>query len=449
MINKFNFIYNNNIIMTKKQIYELTNDEINEFIHQLLPIKKEEKDRFGEVFTHPKLINLILDLFPKSVFTNPNLKWLDPAVGAGFFMILVYQRLMIGLSEWEANIKKRSDYIIGNMLYMVEINRSNCNICKNFFGPKINLICKDFLSEFHFPKLLEMRFDCIIGNPPFQDDFGLTDTGKRILGGKNKLYERFFIKSYSLLKEGGYLSFLVPDNLFSGNGSDSYQILLKNNVPFISFNPSIQYYFPGIQQTICYFLMKKINTNTSLTVVESGDTNKIKIQLQNRPVNPVKLWTSKTEGLVNKFVSLKRNQVVYNRGKSLNLYKGNKFPIIYSPSKTLYTNKHELATGLGKKKAVIYAISTDYSFKMDFTGNMGSGPNTFYIPFQTVSEGKRLEQFLKSEDYKLLVSSTKTNRKYLKIALIEYLKFDKIMHNSTKKTKKRKHNNNSKTKKNL
>jgi hypothetical protein len=84
---------------------------------------------------------------------------------------------------------------------------------------------------------------------------------------------------------------------------------------------------------------------------------------------------------------------------------------------------------------------------MDFTGKLGAGPNTFYIPFQSVTEGKLLEKFLKSDEYKLLVSSTKTNRKYLKIALIEYLKLDKIMHNSTKKTKKRKHNNNAKTKK--
>jgi hypothetical protein len=168
------------------------------------------------------------------------------------------------------------------------------------------------------------------------------------------------------------------------------------------------------------------------------------MHFQDRPVNPVKQWIPKTEKLVNKFVSVKRNQVVYNRGKSVNLYKGNKIPIIYTSSKTLYTNKHELAAGLGKKKAIIFAISTDHSFKMDFVGNVGAGPNTFYIPFETVKEGKYLEQFLKSDDYKLLVSSTKTNRKYLKIALIEYLKLDKIMHNKTKKIRK---NNKNKTRK--
>jgi len=434
--------------MTKK-IYELTNEEINEFMQKMLPVKRIEKDKYGEVFTNPKLINKLLDLFPQSVFKNPHLKWLDPSVGAGFFMILIYQRLMYGLKSWEHNLKKRSDHIIENMLFMVEINKTNCKICKDLFGDNVNLLCCDFLSDFRFPQLDHLSFDCIVGNPPFQDDYGLTDGGKRILGGKNKLYERIFLKAYDLLHANGYLSFVVPDNLFSGNGSKSYQVLLKSNVSFVSFNPSIQSFFPGIQQSMCYFLLAKADKFDDFTIIESNDTNKFKIQLLDRPVNPVKQWTPKTEKLVTKFVSLKRNHVVYNRGKSVNLYKGNKIPIIYTSSKTLYTNKHELAAGLGKKKAIIFAISTDHAFKMDFTGKFGVGPNTFYIPFETVKQGKQLESFLKSDNYQLLVSSTKTNRKYLKIALIEHLKLDKIMNNNTNKTMKMRKNYKNKTRRKI
>ena len=446
MINIFNFIYNDIIRMTK-HIYELTNEEINQFINNLLPIKRIEKDKYGEVFTNPQLINKILDLFPKSIFKDPHLKWLDPSVGAGFFMILVYQRLMNGLKSWEPNVKKRSDHIINQMLFMVEINKSNCNICHQLFGPNANLYCGDFLSEFKFPKFLEkVSFDCIVGNPPFQDDYGLTNKGKRILGGKNKLYERIFLKAYDLLKHDGYLSLVVPDNLFSGNGSESYHVLLQSQVQFISFNPSNQSFFPGIQQSICYFILQKADKSTKLTIIESNDTNKFQTRLQNRPVNPVKQWIPKTEKLVNHFVSLKRNHVVYNRGKNINLYKGNKYPIVYTPNKNLFTNKQELAVGLGQKKAIIFAISTDHAFKMDYTGRVGAGPNTFYIPFDSTYQGKLIERFLKSDDYKLLVSSTKTNRKYIKIALIEYLKLDKIMNNKTKKMRKS-HKN--KTRKNL
>ena len=94
-----------------------------------------------------------------------------------------------------------------------------------------------------------------------------------------------------------------------------------------------------------------------------------------------------------------------------------------------------MAAGFGQKKAIVFSISTDLAFKMDYSGKFGAGPNTFYIPFETIKEGKRLETFLKSKEYKELVLATKTSRQYLKIALIEHLKLNKIMHNV--KTRKR------------
>ena len=123
-----------------KKIYEMNENELDEFIKEQLPTKKLEKDKYGEVFTNPILINKMLDLFPNSIWTNHKLTWLDPSVGAGFFMICVYMRLMNGLEKWESNEKKRSKHIIENMLYMVEINRKNCNICKSIFGQNLNLI---------------------------------------------------------------------------------------------------------------------------------------------------------------------------------------------------------------------------------------------------------------------------------------------------------------------
>ena len=64
---------------------------------------------------------------------------------------------------------------------------------------------------------------------------------------------------------------------------------------------------------------------------------------------------------------------------------------------------------------------------MDFAGKYGIGPNTFYIPFNTVGEGKRLERFLKSDDYKSLALATKTTRQYLKIGFVQHLNLEKIM----------------------
>ena len=73
---------------------------------------------------------------------------------------------------------------------------------------------------------------------------------------------------------------------------------------------------------------------------------------------------------------------------------------------------------------------------MDYSGKFGVGPNTFFIPFNTNIEGKKLEHFLNSEDYKTLALATKTTRQYLKIAFIEHLKLTKITGQNSKTRKK-------------
>jgi hypothetical protein len=415
-------------ITKEKTIYELNNEEIKEFIENQLPVKLKEKKKYGEVFTSPVLIDKIIELFPKTCWTNPNLKWLDPTAGVGFFMISVYLRLMNGLKGWQPNNKKRSDHIIKNMLYMVELNRTNCHIMESLFGKSSNIICRDFLD----PSLYsDTTFDCIIGNPPFQEDVSIKGSG-----GKSKLYERIFLKAYKILKPNGYISLITPDNIFSGNGVESYRIMIQNRVSFISFNSEIQDLFPGIQQYMCYFLLqKKVGENK--TVIENTYGTRFQIILEDRPMNPVRDWTSKTEQMIKKYISNTKNTAIYNRGKPFALYKGNKYSLIYTKTKKLTCNNIEYAVGLGIKKAVIFAISTDLDFVMDYNGKYGVGPNTFYIPFDTITEGKRLEHFLNSSDYRQLALATKTTRQYLKIAFIQHLNLTKIMGSIPKNTQRR------------
>lgn len=413
---------------TTTSLIDMTNEEIEEFIAKHLPVKVLEKKKYGEVFTPSALINKILDFFPKSVWSNPYLKWLDPSCGTGNFMILVYQRLMLGL-KFESD-KAKSKHIIQNMLYMVELNPKNVQTCKQIFGPDANIVCSDFLADKHFFPDCN-TFDCIIGNPPFQDDINVKGTG-----GKSKLYERIFLKAYEMLQKDGYLSFIVPDNMLSGNGNVAYNTLIKNDVQFVSFNAEIQSFFPGIQQYICYFFMEKKESKDKGTVIEGADGHKFTTKLVDRPVNPVRNWTPYVEKLLNKYVTNTKNDVKYNRGKSLSLYNGTKYTVIYTSSKKLRTNKLELAPGLGIKKAVVFGISPSLDFEMDYTGKYGVGPNTFYIPFRTQSEGRNLEAFLKSDYYKTMALACKTSRQFLKIGFVEHLNLDKIFGSSVKSINK-------------
>jgi len=411
----------------EKTIYELNSEEIKEIIKNQLPIKIKEKKKYGEVFTSPILIEKIIDLFPKTYWNNPNLKWLDPAAGVGFFMIFIYLRLMKGLDGWEPNNKKRSDHIIKNMLYMVELNKANCVIMENLFGKNSNIICSDFLDPSVYSNT---TFDCIIGNPPFQDDNAVKGSG-----GKSKLYERIFLKAYKILNPNGYISFITPDNIFSGNGVESYRIMIQNRVSFVSFNSEIQGFFPGIQQYMCYFLLQK-KAGENKTIIENTNGTQFQIILEDRPMNPVRDWRLKTEKMIKKYISNNKNTAIYNRGKPLSFYRGNKYSLIYTKTKKLNCNNIDYAVGLGIKKAVIFAISTDLDFMMDYEGKYGVGPNTFYIPFDTTAEGKRLEHFLNSSDYKELALATKTTRQYLKIGFIQHLNLTKIMGMKSKYTQK-------------
>jgi hypothetical protein len=414
---------NKNSIKTKT-IEDMTQDEMESFITKHLPVKNLEKAKYGEVFTPSALISKMLDQFPTSCWSNPDLKWLDPCCGTGNFLVHVYQRLIAGLEHAFPNKSKRSSHILENMLYMFELNPKNCEICRQLFGQDANIECLDFL-EYN----KGMKFDCIVGNPPFQEDSTISGTG-----GKSKLYERIFIKSLTILTDGGYLSFLVPDNMLSGNGNVGYTELIKYDVQYVSFNPEIQAFFPGIQQYICYFLMRKTAVKGK-TVIEQKGTAVFSTQLLDRPVNPVRNWTPYVETLIKKYMLPRKNDAVYNRGKQLSLYNGTKYSLIYTSSKKIRTNKLELAPGLNIKKAVIFAISPKLEFEMDYSGKYGVGPNTFYIPFQTMNQGKHLEAFLKSDHYKVLALACKTSRQFLKIGFVEHLNLHKIMDSKNIKTK--------------
>lgn len=422
-----------------KMSIQMKKEDMMQILKEKLTIDKTRKNTLGEVFTDPELIEKMLDLFPKHIWSNPTLVWLDPACGIGNFMICVYYRLLKGLENWEKDKQKRKKHIIEKMLYMVELNRANYKIAKDIFGVKSNILCRNFLSDWvvrgrvqEISKKFPEKFQCIVGNPPFQDDYGYTKEGKRIHGGKSRLYEHIFEKANNILDRDGYLCFLTPDNIFAGNGNKGYNILLSNSVPFVSFNPNNAMYFKGIQQGICYFMMKKEKNKIQKTYIEYEENKGFKTYLKNRPVNPIQWWNVYTDMLVQRYVSNQRNKVMYNRGKSLEEYKGSKYKLIYKPDSYLYTNNKELVVGLGIKKIVLFLIGLDNPFVIDNNGSLGVGPNTFYIPFSTNRERNSMVAFLESKEYQIMAEVTRTNRQYLKIAFIEYLNLEKILGTSHK-----------------
>lgn len=400
-------------------IIDKTLEEMEEFMNNNLTIKVFEKKAFGEVFTPPHLINKMLDSLPEDIFCNPSLKWLDPCAGIGNFLIIIYYRLMNGLSFCIKDEKKRSSHILENMLYMIELNTENVQIAKNIFGKDARIYCQDFL-QFKSNEV----FDIIIGNPPFQ-----LKEGK---GGKNKLYEQIIIKCLSFLNpNSGKLLFLVPDNLFAGNSSKTYLKMLDYNYHIKWIDFSNFWLIKSIQQKICCFLLERINCkDKALKKTKIINNFTSEIHLENRPINPIRDWQLKTELLINTYIDLDKNTSIYNRGKNLDHYSNtfslNSYPIIYKPNNFLYTDNKLLAVGFGFKKIVIFLISTKYEYYMDWNGEYGVGPNTIYIAFSNDLQGNKLESFFKSDTYKELMFACKTCRQFLKLGLIQYLNLNLI-----------------------
>ena len=92
-----------------KHIKDMTGENIIEKIEELLPVRMREKGKFGEVFTPPSLINEMLNKLPKSVWSNKDLKWLDPANGVGNFpMVRCDGRLSGACAGYSRGVRSRS-----------------------------------------------------------------------------------------------------------------------------------------------------------------------------------------------------------------------------------------------------------------------------------------------------------------------------------------------------
>jgi hypothetical protein len=377
---------------------------------------------------------------PLEIWRDPETKWLDPANGIGNFPFIAYYMLDYQLDKHgkELNLKgsenklKRRKHIVKNMLYMIEINKGNVNTSRKIFKQLVpsvdaNIICADTekLTENDLKKYFNIvNFDVIIGNPPFQDE----DTS----GGKNKLYERITVKYLKHLNKNGFLTFVTPDNIYSGNALNSYKNILNYCTIILNLRNISGIHFKEIGQSMCYFLLKNTN-ECEKTLIISKEIFVVK--LKNRPINPVKEWSSKTEKIINNYVSNKENNAEYFRGTKESDFKGGEYKVIYTPDKVLRTNNLSLTKGFGKKKIVLFEAKPMSDGFVDNTGEFAVGPHTFFIPFETELQGEKLKNFFKSTEYKTIVKLSLTSQ-FLKTSLIKHLDIDHILSSSYSNTQR-------------
>lgn len=180
-------------------------------LREYVKVSATEVKTMGEVMTPITLVEEMLDTLPYEVWTNPNLKWLDPCNGVGTFFSVVIERLMKGLISFQPDEKLRYKHILENMIYTCELQAKNLFLFLYAFDPKdeyaLNIYNGSYLTE-GFDKQMEFwgvnKFDVVVMNPPYQE---LKEGNKK----SEPLWNKFVIKTVRQLVEGGYLVAVHPE----------------------------------------------------------------------------------------------------------------------------------------------------------------------------------------------------------------------------------------------
>lgn len=301
-----------------------------------------------EVFTPPTVVNQMLDMLPAELFRSSKTKFLDPVSKSGVFLREIAKRLMIGLEHEIPDIRERANHIFTQQLYGIAITEltslisrrsvycskaanGEYSLCSEFNDEQGNIRYREIehsfiggkckycgasedsygkgsrsSSEMHAyefihttkpEKLFEnMKFDVIIGNPPYQmDDGGNAASAKPI-------YHHFVEQAKKMNPR--FLCMIIPARWYAGGkGLDDFRRTMLNDDRIRNLvdyaNSADCFSNVNIAGGVCYFLWCR---DTKGICSISNAKNNIIESISERKLNeyPVFVRDNRSVGIIHK-----------------------------------------------------------------------------------------------------------------------------------------------------
>ena len=328
-----------------------------------------------EVFTPPTLVNRMLDQLPAELWRDKNATFLDPGCKSGVFLREIAKRLDKGLEAQIPDRQKRMNHIFKRQLFGLAITEltsllsrrsvycskaanGKYSVCGEFDNPQGNIrfesvphtwekgccvFCGagreahdrgaelethayEFIHTKSVAEIFNMKFDVIVGNPPYQ----LSDGGF----GKSAspIYHKFVEQAKKLNPR--FLTMIIPSRWFvGGKGLDEFResMLADKRIRSIDDHLCASDAFPGVglKGGVCYFLWDRDNPGLCRVATHFKDWP---VSVANRPLleEGVDVFIRFNEGLsiLKKVVAVESGQ-----SQSLSLPESRRFDRLVSSRK--------------------------------------------------------------------------------------------------------------------